>query len=547
MRASLTQEPRTPRPGRMVRILAAIALVAASTAAVGAVTAGSARALPNGLATTPPMGWNDYNAYGQNVTESLIKQTADKMVSSGMAAAGYKYVNIDDSWMQGSRDSNGNLQPDYAKFPDGIKATADYVHSKGLKLGIYEDGGIKTCAGKPGSLGHEQADAKLFASWGIDYLKYDNCYAGPGCQQTTCGSTKVPAQVRYTAMRDALASSGRSILLSLCNWGQDSVWTWGAATGNMWRTTNDIYHSFASMLSTFHANVGLAAYAGPGAWNDPDMLETGNGMTVTEDRAEFSLWAQMAAPLISGSNLLSASPTTLSILTNKDVMAVDQDSLGRQAREVSATGGLDLLARPLSNGDVSVVLFNENSAAATISTTASLVGKTGAPSYTLKDLWSGATSTTTGTISPSVPGHGVVMYRVSGGTSTNLATVVLRGAGSNRCLDDVASSQANGTQMQIWDCNGGANQQWTTTSANQLLMYDKCLDAYNNQTTNGTKVQIWTCNGGPNQQWRLNSDGTITGVQSGLCLDVTGNGTANGTLLQLWACNGGSNQKWGRG
>jgi alpha-galactosidase len=515
----------------------AVLLVASAGALVGLATSGPAQALPNGLANTPQMGWNDWNAYGCNVSEALIKQTADKFVSSGMAAAGYQYVNIDDCWLQHSRDGSGNLQPDFTKFPDGISGTASYVHARGLKLGIYEDAGTATCAGFPGSLGHEQADANLFASWGVDYLKYDNC-----------NNTGVAAQTRYTAMRDALARTGRPILFSLCSWGQESVWTWGKPVGNSWRTTGDIGPSFSSMLSIFHANVGLSSFAGPGGWNDPDMLEIGNGMSATEDRTEFSLWAQMAAPLIAGNNLVSASSTTLSILGNRAVIAVDQDSLGRQGRLVASSGGLDVLAKPLSNGDVSVTLFNENSSTATITTTAAAIGKTGASSYTLADLWAGTSRSTSGTISASVPGHGVVMYRVSGGSTGGGGSAgVLRGTGSNRCVDVPNSSTTNGVQVQIWDCGGGTNQQWTLTSAGQLQVYgSKCLDAFNNQTTNGTKVEIWDCNSGANQQWTLNSDGTVVGVQSGLCLDVTAAGTGNGALVELWTCNGGSNQKWTR-
>ncbi|UAC02136.1 cellulose binding domain-containing protein [Dactylosporangium vinaceum] len=403
---------RVPRRRRSVaEVIAVLLLVAVGGWWVGARTAGPAYALGNGLALTPPMGWNDWNSYGCSVSDSLIRQTADKFVSSGLAAAGYQYVNIDDCWMQHSRDSSGNLQPDFAKFPSGISGVAAYVHSKGLKLGIYEDAGTATCAGYPGSLGHEAQDARLFASWGVDYLKYDNCNnAGQTSQQQYIA--------RYTAMRDALAATGRPIVFSICEWGSSSPWTWGANVGNLWRTTGDISASFSSMLSIYRRNVTLAQYAGPGAWNDPDMLEVGRGMSTEEDRTEFSLWAEMAAPLLAGNNLVTASATTLSILGNKAVIAVDQDPLGKQGREVSSSGGLHVLTKPLSNGDASVVLFNENSGAATISTTAAAVGKTGSATYTLNDLWTGAVSSTTGTISASVPGHGVVMYRISGGSSS---------------------------------------------------------------------------------------------------------------------------------
>ncbi|MGO4418651.1 glycoside hydrolase family 27 protein [Streptomyces sp. MCAF7] len=382
-----------PSLRRTLALMFSVALPAVATPLLALGTAQPAAALGNGLALTPQMGFNDWNAYGCNVSESLIKSTAQAMHTNGMQAAGYSYVNVDDCWMTHSRDSGGHLVPDPAKFPDGIKGTADYVHSLGLKLGIYEDAGTATCAGYPGSLGHETTDAQSFAAWGVDYLKYDNC-----------NNTGVPARTRYTAMRDALAATGRPILFSLCNWGQEKVWTWGADVGNSWRTTGDINASFSSMLSIFHSNVGLASYAGPGHWNDPDMLEVGNGsLTATESRSEFSLWAEMAAPLIAGTNIPSASADTLSTLTNSRVIAVDQDPLGKQGTMVSSSRGLDVLAKPLAGGDVSVALFNETSSTATISTTAAAIGKTGASAYTLTDLWSGASSTTSGTISASVP------------------------------------------------------------------------------------------------------------------------------------------------
>jgi alpha-galactosidase len=502
--------------------------------------AAPAQALDNGLARTPPMGWNDWNAFGCNVNEQLVEQTADFLASSGLRDAGYTYVNIDDCWMASQRGSNGSLVPDPVKFPHGIKGVADYVHAKGLKLGIYESAGTATCAGYPGSLNHEQQDANSFASWGVDYLKYDNC-----------NNQGVPYQQRYDAMRDALAATGRPIVFSLCEWGEDNVWTWGAATGNLWRTTGDINASFGSMLSIFHSNVRLAQYAGPGGWNDPDMLEVGNGMSFTEDRSEFSLWAEMAAPLIAGTDLRTATPATLSLYGNKDVIAVDQDPLGRQGTEVSATGGLDVLAKPLANGDVAVTLFNENASPATISTTASAVGMPAASSYTLNNLWSHTKTPTTGAISATVPAHGTVMYRVSTGSATTTGTThPLVGASSNRCLDVYDNETTPGTKIEIWDCNGGANQTVTPTAAGELRLYNgtQCLDAYNNGTAAGTKVQLWTCNGQANQQWRLNPDGTVTGVQSGLCLDVTGGdkpaGNVNGTALELWTCNGGANQQW---
>ncbi|MCX4745579.1 RICIN domain-containing protein [Kitasatospora sp. NBC_01287] len=527
---------------RKAAVLTALALCLPVTPAVLLSAASPAQALANGQATTPPMGFNDWNAYGCDVSESLIESTALAMHTDGMQAAGYQYVNIDDCWMSSNRDASGNLVPDPAKFPDGISGTAAYVHGLGLKLGIYEDAGTSTCAGYPGSLGHETQDAASFAAWGVDYLKYDNC-----------NNQGLPAQSRYTTMRDALRATGRPILFSLCNWGQESSWTWGGAVGDQWRTTGDISANFASMLSIFHANVGLGSWAGPGHWNDPDMLEVGNGMSATEDRSEFSLWAEMSAPLISGTNLAGASADTLATLTNSRVIAVDQDGLGKQGSLIATAGGLDVMAKPLANGDVAVALFNETGSTATIATSTAAIGRTAGGSYTLTDLWSGATSSTTGAISADVPAHGTVLYRVSGGGSTVAApnSGVLNSVGAGKCLDVPWLNTNPGVQVQSYTCNGGTNQVWTRTPDGRLTVYggagSLCLDAYDNQTTAGTKVQTWSCNGGANQQWSFNPNGTITGVQSKLCLDVTGGSTWDGALAELWPCNGGSNQQWAMG
>ncbi|WP_414167032.1 NEW3 domain-containing protein [Streptoverticillium reticulum] len=381
--------------------LIAVALAAAPLAALP-VAATPAAALDNGLARTPPMGWNDWNTFGCNVNEKLVEETADKIVTSGLRDAGYTYVNIDDCWMAGSRGADGQLVPDPVKFPHGIAGVARYVHDKGLKLGIYESAGTLTCAGYPGSLGHEQRDADSFAAWGVDYLKYDNCH-----------NLGVPSRTRYRAMGDALARTRRPIVYSLCNWGEESVTSWARPVGNLWRTTGDIDASYGRMLSIFHENVKLADAAGPGAWNDPDMLEVGNGMTPAEDRTEFSLWAEMAAPLISGADLRSARPDTLAVYGNKEVVAVDQDRLGRQGRPVSMKNGLDVLAKPLADGSVAVTLFNENTAPAVISTSARAIGLGPARGYALRDLWEHRTTESAGAISAAVPGHGTVMYRVS--------------------------------------------------------------------------------------------------------------------------------------
>ncbi|MFD6186796.1 hypothetical protein [Streptomyces goshikiensis] len=392
---------------------ATVGMLAAVPAGLVAVAAPQARAAvspSDGLALTPPMGWNDWNTFGCDVSERLVKETADVIVTGGLKDTGYEYVNIDDCWMMPDRDPQGRLVPNPQTFPNGIKGVADYVHSKGLKLGIYESAGRNTCApvptqpGRyfPGSLDHERQDAASFAAWGVDLLKYDNC-----------SNDSLPDQPRYRAMRDALRETGRPILYSLCNWGLADVATWGAGTGHTWRTSGDIFRTWDSILSNYRANLPLAAYAGPGGWNDPDMLQVGRGLSNTEDKAHFSVWAQMAAPLIAGNDLRNASPETLAILGNREVIAVDQDPLGKQGVRISSAGGMDVLAKPLADGDVSVLLFNTTDSAATVSTTAAKAGLPAAPSYVLKDLWEKSTSTTTGPISAQVPAHGVVMYRVS--------------------------------------------------------------------------------------------------------------------------------------
>ena len=327
---------------RLITTVSALALVAGLSVVVAAAPA---QALDNGLAKTPPMGFNDWNSFGCNVDEQLIKQTADYFVSSGLKDVGYNYVNIDDCWLTHSRDADGKLVPDPVKFPDGIKGTADYVHSKGLKLGIYEDAGTATCAGYPGSLGHETTDAQTFADWGVDYLKYDNC--------NNAGSTTTDEYIaRYKAMGDALAATGRPIVYSICEWGVNDPANWAGDVGNLWRTTGDIGDNWSSLKSIIAQNAPLQPAAHPGAWNDPDMLEVGNGgMTDTEYRTHFGLWAEMAAPLLIGTDLRKATPATLAILKNQDVIAVDQDPLGAQGKVVASSNGTMVFDKPLANGD----------------------------------------------------------------------------------------------------------------------------------------------------------------------------------------------------
>ena len=392
---------------RLVGALTAGLLCAAGLAAPAATAAPVAPALDDGLALTPPMGFNNWNSTHcrAEFNEAMVKAIADIFVEKGLKDAGYQYVNLDDCWALPSRDANGKLVPDPVRFPGGIKAVADYVHSKGLKFGIYTSAGTKTCnsAGFPGALGHEYSDAQQFADWGVDYLKYDNC-----------NNQGVDAKLRYTTMRDALKATGRPIVYSICEWGQNKPWEWAADVGHLWRTTGDISDTWGSMLAILKKNLPLAPYAGPGHWNDPDMLEVGNGgMTDTEYRSHFSMWAIMAAPLLIGSDLRSASEETFEILGNREVVAVDQDPLGRQGTVISSAGGRWVVAKEMRDGSRAVALFNESGTAQRISTSAEAVGLPAADAYTLRDLWQHRSYNTAGTISATVPAHGTVLVRVS--------------------------------------------------------------------------------------------------------------------------------------
>ncbi|AOP51157.1 alpha-galactosidase [Streptomyces lydicus] len=363
--------------------------------------------LPDGLAKTPPMGFNNWNSTHcrAEFNEEMVKGIADLFLAKGLKDAGYQYVNLDDCWALPTRDGNGKLVPDPQRFPHGIKAVADYVHAKGLKFGIYTSAGTKTCnsAGFPGGLGHERSDAQQFADWGVDYLKYDNC-----------NNQGVDAKQRYRTMRDALKATGRPIVYSICEWGENKPWEWASDVGHLWRTTGDISDSWSSMLDIAKQNLPLAPYAGPGHWNDPDMLEVGNGgMTDTEYRSHFSLWAMMSAPLLIGSDLRKATPETFEILSNKDVIALDQDALGKQATVLRSDAGRWTLVKQLADGGRAVALFNETGQPQRIATTAAAAGLPQAAGYRLRDLWQHRDTHTTGTISATVPAHGTTVFRVT--------------------------------------------------------------------------------------------------------------------------------------
>jgi len=358
------------------------------------------------LADRPPMGWNSWNRFGCKIDENLIRQTADAMVASGMKAAGYQYVNIDDCWMAPVRDTLGNLQSDPVRFSHGIRQLADYVHAQGLKLGIYSSAGTKTCEGLPASLDHEVADAKKFAEWGVDYLKYDNC-----------NDEKRPDIARYTAMRDALKATGRPIVYSLCNWGHEKPWEWGKSVGGMlWRTTGDISDKWTSMIGILDQQVGLEKYSGPGGWNDPDMLEVGNGqMTFTEYIAHFSLWAILNAPLIAGNDLRTMSDTTRAILTNRAVIAVNQDWGGEQGSLLHSDGNTQVWVKPMRDKSKAVVLLNRGTSPTSISIQLADLGFKPSSKYQALDLWAHTVQQLDQVLQSGVPAHGAAMFIVKEG------------------------------------------------------------------------------------------------------------------------------------
>src|SRR4051812_47816728 len=415
-----------------IRVATATALaVAASLIFV----AGRAAALDNGVARTPPMGFNDWNAFGCNVSERLIEQSADAMIASGMKAAGYRYVNIDDCWLLKTRDAAGNLVPDPSKFPRGIAAVAAYVHARGLKLGIYEDAGAGTCGGFPGSYNHDRQDARTFARWGVDYLKLD-----------WCSTDDLNPASEYRRMRDALRTTGRRIVFSMSVWGVRHPWTWGPRTANLWRTTSDIKDSWQSVMHITARNARLWRHARPGAWNDPDMLEVGNGgMTGTEFRSHFSLWAEMAAPLIAGTDVRQMSASTRAILTNRDVIAVDQDRLGRQGRPRLRRGATSVWAKPLAGGAVAVLMLNAGDMPARISAPLRALGLRHARRYVVRDLWTHRRTVSAGVLTAGVDRHGVAMFRVSPGRRASAPLVAVATTGDSSYLPAGASTRLTTT------------------------------------------------------------------------------------------------------
>ncbi|TWJ02337.1 alpha-galactosidase [Mucilaginibacter frigoritolerans] len=376
------------------------------------------------LAQTPPMGWNSWNTFQTNIDEPLLKGMVDTYVSSGMKDAGYTYFVLDDGWMSMDRDKDGNLVADPKKFPNGMKEFADYVHSKGLKFGIYNCAGTKTCAGYPGTRGYEYQDARLYASWGVDYLKFD-----------WCNTDGINAKEAYTTMSMAIRAAGRPMVFSLCEWGNHQPWRWAKDVGQLWRSTGDIYVGFEknlskgswtalSVLSILDKQDSIRQYAGPGHWNDPDMLEVGNGMKYNEDKAHFSLWCMLAAPLMAGNDLRKMTDQTKSILTNKDLISVDQDALGIEAFRYYSFDGIEIWVKPLSNNEVAVCFLNRSDHPQTINynwkghVISDPINKVNynfnADTYKLRDLWTKKEiGTTAKNFEQTIPSDDVVVLRLT--------------------------------------------------------------------------------------------------------------------------------------
>ena len=541
----------------LVRIAAAVALVGAA-AVIPAAVATTAAAAPNQVVAKPPMGWASWNTFAAKINYNVIKAQVDAMASSGLAAAGYQYVNIDEGWWQGTRDSAGAITVDTNEWPGGMKAIADYIHSKGLKAGIYTDAGRDGCGyyyptGRPaapgsGSEGHYDQDFLQFSQWGFDFVKVDWCGGN---------AEGLNPQSAYTAISDSIArasaQTGRSMVLSLCSWGNGSPWNWGPGISTMWRTSQDIIYygespSMDRVLTNFDSAQHPTAQS-VGHYNDPDMLIVGMpGFTAAQNRTHLSLWAISGAPLLAGNNLATMSTETKNILANGEVVGIDQDSLGKQGVKVAEDAtGLQVYSKVLSgSGRRAVALLNRTGSAATVTVRFADLGL--AASASVRNVWAATDlGTKTTSYAASVPAHEAVLLTVGGTENPGAGpkTGALAGKQSGRCLDINNSATANGTQAQLWDCNGQSNQAWTYTSGKQLTIYgNKCLDAYNQGTTNGTMVVIWDCNSQTNQQWNVNSDGTIRSVQSGLCVDASGAATANGTKIVLWSCGTADNQKW---
>lgn len=482
---------------------------------------------------TPPMGWNSWNHYAcSGLNEDVIEKTASAMVSNGLKDAGYTYINLDDCWMASSRDSNGNLVPDSSKFPSGMPALVSYVHNLGLKFGLYEDVGTETCSGLPGSYGHYDQDAATFTTWGIDYIKMD-----------WCNHTGLDPETQYTAFAKALTTANANVVLSICDWGVNQPWNWAPNVGNSWRTTPDIGDSWQSMVDNMQATSAYAFAAAPSAWNDPDMLEVGNGgMTDTEYKTHFSMWAMLAAPLILGNDLTSMSSTTLSTLTASEVIALDQDASGKQAVLLTANSkGQQIWSRQVSDGTV-VALLNLDSSATTITANWSDLGIDAGKSSTVRDLWTKKDiGTYSDSFSTSVSAHGVVLVKINANANMPTQTVYEADTSTNTLGGDVVVQSNPGSWGQsLLDGNdvgyiGNSSANYATINnikvdtagTYHLLIYS---------SVSGTRSYNVSVNGGSSTSVSVTGGSYVVPTVVGLDVSLNaGNNTIEFSNSNAWA------------
>ncbi|WP_333770739.1 ricin-type beta-trefoil lectin domain protein [Streptomyces sp. IBSBF 2435] len=522
------------------------------------------------LAVTPPMGFNNWARFGCGVnspnpgdvgpTEALILNQAHGLVDSGLAAKGYKTVTIDDCWMTHSRDAAGNLVADSAKLPHGMAYIGTQLHSLGLQFGIYEDIGSSTCGGFPGSWGHFQQDADLFASWGVDYIKLDGCNM-PAASSSASGYTNAysdfaAAMKANSSQRDMVFSESSPAYFSI---GASDLNNWydvidGASrSGQLWREGNDVkmYNMAGSawdkpsngsgVMTQYGYNSPLARYAAPGSWNDPDFLITGDGLTADESRSQVALWAVMASPLILSTDVPAMSSTSLAIAGNTDVIAVDQDALGKQAGIVSRNGTVDVLAKPLANGDRAVALLNRGTTATSAATTLAGVGFLGSGcTATAKDLWTGTTTSSTGALSATVPAHGTAIYRVHPGAGCTGVQPTGQITGiAGKCLDDSGSGTAAGNPVILFHCTAGTNQRWTLPADGTVRTLGNCLDA-SYKSGDNRYVGYWAvlspCDGRASEKWAYQRNGFLRNTSLGLCVDDYASQTADATPVIVDTC-----------
>jgi alpha-galactosidase len=553
----------------LAALLGAVLVLGGAAPASASPTATSPDGHP--LALTPPMGFNNWARFGcgPNVpntgdsgpTEASILAQAQALVDTGLAARGYTTVTIDDCWMTHSRDAAGKLVADPAKFPNGLGHIGTQLHNRGLKFGLYQDIGTTTCGGYPGSWGHFQSDADQFAAWGVDFIKLDGCNM-PASAGSAAGYIKAygdfaAAMKANSSRRDMVFSESSPAYFSI---GASDLSDWytvidaASRSGQLWREGNDVkmFHQAGSawdkssngsgVTTQYGYNSLLARYSAPGSWNDPDFLITGDGLTGDESRSQFALWAMMAAPLILSLDVTTLTPASLAILRNTDIIAVDQDPAGKQAGVVSRNGTVDVLARPLANGDRAVALLNRGTTPIAAGTTLSGVGFLGSGcTATVKDLWTRTTTTSTGPISATVPAHGTAIYRVTpgAGCTGQQPTGQLTGIGG-KCADDSGAGTGAGNPIILYRCTGGTNQRWTRPADGTLRTLGQCLDAAY-RSTDSRYVGYWAvlnpCDGRATQKWAYERNGFLrnTGL-AGLCLDDAASSTADANPLVVSTC-----------